>query len=78
LGAQCTGPGGVWFASWVMAAMIRCQAAALVMIAGRCELVGASGAFLERPLTVALEHQLCGPPNVDLGYHGAKVYGHRR
>ena len=49
-----------------------------VMIAGERELVSSSGAFLERSLAVALEHQLRGPPDVDLGYHSAKMYGRGR
>ena len=48
------------------------------MIAGERELVSSSGAFLERSLAVALEHQLRGPPDVDLGYHSAKMYGRGR
>ena len=42
-----------------------------IVIADGCELVGASGAFLERALTVPLEHQLRRPPDVDLGYQRA-------
>jgi hypothetical protein len=40
-----------------------------VVIAGRCELVNARGAFLERFLAIALEHQGGGAPDVDLGNH---------
>jgi hypothetical protein len=39
------------------------------VIAGGCELVDARGAFLERFLAVALEHQGGGAPDVDLGNH---------
>jgi hypothetical protein len=42
-----------------------------VVIAGERELVSSSGAFLERFLAVALEHQLRRPPNVDLRYQGS-------
>jgi hypothetical protein len=38
-----------------------------VVIAGRWELVGPRGAFLERLLAIALEHQVGGAPDVDLG-----------
>ena len=44
-----------------------------VGITGERELVSSSGAFLERFLAVALEHQLCRPPYVDLGYHAGKA-----
>jgi hypothetical protein len=40
-----------------------------VVIAGGCEVVGALAAFLERFIAVALEHQVGGAPDVDLGYH---------
>ncbi len=42
------------------------------VIAGRCELVNARGAFLERLLAVALEHEGGGAPDVDLGNHAAR------
>ena len=42
------------------------------MIAFGCELVCARGALLERVLTVTLEHQGGGAPDVDLGYHAEK------
>jgi hypothetical protein len=37
------------------------------------EFVGARRGFRERLLAVALEHELCRAPNVDLGYHGQRV-----
>ena len=43
-----------------------------VVIAGRCELFGTRGTFLERSITVALEHQGGGAPDVDLGDHVAE------
>jgi hypothetical protein len=43
-----------------------------VVIAGERELVSSSGAFVERLLTVALQHELRRSPNVDLGYHAAQ------
>ena len=45
---------------------------AVVIAFGR-ELVGTRGALLERVLTVTLEHQGGGAPDVDLGYHAEKV-----
>src|SRR6516225_3099566 len=44
-----------------------------VIIPGGRELVGASGAFLERLVAVPLQHELRRSPNIDLGYHAAKV-----
>ena len=44
-----------------------------VAVAGGRQLMGARGAFLERPIAVTLEHELRRPPNVDLGYHVAKA-----
>ena len=44
-----------------------------VVIASERELVSSSGAFVERLLAVALEHQLRRPPDIDLGYHAGKV-----
>jgi hypothetical protein len=38
-----------------------------IVIAGECKLVVAGGAFLQRSLAIALEHELCRAPNVDLG-----------
>jgi hypothetical protein len=49
-----------------------------VVIAGVGELVSSSGAFLKRSVTLAPEHQLRRPPDVDLGYHAVKMYGRRR
>lgn len=40
-----------------------------VVIVGGCQLVGARFAFLERLLAIALEHQVGGAPDIDLGYH---------
>src|SRR6202011_185872 len=50
-----------------------------VTIAGGHELVGSGGAFLERLVAIALEHQLRRPPNVDLRDHALKlhIYGQR-
>jgi hypothetical protein len=45
---------------------------AVIILLGR-EFIGARGAFLERLVAVALQHQVGGPPNVDLGYHAGKV-----
>ena len=36
-----------------------------VAVAGGRQLMGARGAFLERPIAVTLEHELRRPPNVD-------------
>ena len=49
-----------------------------VVIAGKRELVSSRGAFLERLLAVALEHELRRPPDVDLGYQPGKLHGRRR
>jgi hypothetical protein len=48
-----------------------------VVIAGGCEVVGALAAFLERFVAVALEHQVGGAPDVDLGYHAENTGGLR-
>jgi hypothetical protein len=40
-----------------------------VIIAGERQLIGSCGAFVERSLAVALEHELRRSPNIDLGYH---------
>ena len=45
---------------------------AVVIAVGR-QFVGPRGAFLERFVAIALEHELRGSPNVDLGYHSAKA-----
>src|SRR6202043_1135885 len=45
---------------------------AIVIAVGR-ELVGARAALLERFLAVALEHQIGGAPDIDLGYHAGKL-----
>src|SRR6202040_451613 len=44
-----------------------------VVIVGGCQLIGARFAFLERLLAIALEHQVGGAPDIDLGYHAAKT-----
>src|SRR5438105_2074838 len=44
-----------------------------VVIVGGCHLIGARFAFLERLLAIALEHQVGGAPDIDLGYHAAKT-----
>ena len=46
-----------------------------VIVASECEFGSSSGSLLERLITVALEHQLRRPPNVDLGYHGTTPLG---
>jgi hypothetical protein len=38
-----------------------------VVVTGGHQFVGSGGAFFERFVTIALEHQLRCPPNVDLG-----------
>jgi hypothetical protein len=43
-----------------------------VIAVGR-ELFGARAAHLERFLAVALEHQVGGAPDIDLGYHAGKL-----
>src|SRR6516165_3316215 len=43
------------------------------IVAGKRQLVSSNGAFLERSLAIALEHELCRPPNVDLGYQSARL-----
>ena len=45
---------------------------AIVIILGG-QLVGPRGAFLERLVAVALEHQVGCAPDVDLGYHADQV-----
>jgi hypothetical protein len=39
----------------------------------RAALVVVDGAFLEGLLAVALEHQVGGAPDIDIGYHGGKL-----
>ena len=48
-----------------------------IVIPGGCELIDVRAAFLERFLAVALQHQVGGPPDIDLGYHAAKIAGLR-
>ena len=43
------------------------------VIAIRRELAGARYALLERLISVALQHQGSGTPDIDLGYHGGKI-----
>ena len=43
------------------------------VIAIRREHVGARGALLERLISVALQHQGGGTPDIDLGYHAGKI-----
>jgi len=43
------------------------------VIAVRCEPVDARAAWLERFVTVALQHQGGGTPDVDLGYHAENI-----
>ena len=45
-----------------------------VVIVGGCQLIGARFAFLERLLAIALVHQVGGAPDIDLGYHAAKLH----
>ena len=40
----------------------------------RGELVAASSAFLKGLVAVALEHEVGGAPDVDLGYHGNRLH----
>jgi hypothetical protein len=44
-----------------------------VIVAGGRELIHTRGAFLERLVSVALQHELRRSPNVDLGYHASKA-----
>jgi hypothetical protein len=46
-----------------------------VVIAVGSELIGARIAFLERLLAIALEHEVGGTPDIDLGYHVGKTAG---
>ena len=50
---------------------------AVVITVGR-ELVSARRALLERLLTVALQHQIGGAPDIDLGYHAGKLQARGR
>src|SRR5207237_10284641 len=45
-----------------------------VVIVGGCQLIGARFAFLERLLAIAREHRVGGAPDIDLGYHAAKLH----
>jgi hypothetical protein len=49
-----------------------------VIVASECEFGSSSSALLQRLITVALEHQLRRPPDVDLRYHPLRMYGRRR
>ena len=44
-----------------------------VVIAGSGELIRADRTFVERFVAVALEHQVGGAPDIDLGYHTDKI-----
>jgi hypothetical protein len=44
-----------------------------VVIAGSGELIRADRAFVERFVAAALEHQVGGAPDIDLGYHADKI-----
>ena len=44
-----------------------------IVIAGKCQFVGASSALLECVVAIALEHELRCPPNVDLGYQSERL-----
>ena len=46
--------------------------AAVIVLRG--ELVAASSAFLKGLVAVALEHEVGGAPDVDLGYHGNRLH----
>jgi hypothetical protein len=70
-GGQWSRPDSVVLTSCPMASEIGRQTATVV-IADRCELLGARGAFLERPPAIVLEHQGGGAPDVDLGNHVAE------
>ena len=43
-------------------------------IRDRGELVAARSAFLKGLVAVALEHEVGGAPDVDLGYHGNRLH----
>jgi hypothetical protein len=47
-----------------------------VVVADRHEFVSSGGAFLERLVAIALEHQLRRPPNVDLRDRALKLHVH--
>jgi hypothetical protein len=44
-----------------------------VLILLRRKFISARGAFLEGLAAVPLQHEVCGTPDVDLGYHTRKV-----
>ena len=46
--------------------------AAVIVLRG--ELVAARSAFLKGLVAVALEHEVGGAPDVDLGYHGNRLH----
>lgn len=48
------------------------------VVAGGGEFVGTPGAFLERLVAAAIEHELRRSPNVNLGYHTEKLRDCRR
>ena len=43
------------------------------IVAGKRQFVCSNGAFLERSLAIALDHELCCPPNVDVRDQSAKL-----
>jgi hypothetical protein len=72
---SASAPGGVVFASWPTASVIRREVERAVAIAGGRMLVGTRGALLECFLAIAFEHQVGGTPDIDLGYHATKDGG---
>ena len=44
-----------------------------VIVPGKRYFVGSCGAFVERLIALALDHELRCPPNVDLGYQSARL-----
>jgi hypothetical protein len=60
-------------ASCLTATVIRAPRRRAIVIPVGSEHVGARAALLERFLAVALEHQIGGAPDIDLGYHAGKL-----
>src|SRR6516162_8035467 len=77
---QCTGPGGVVFASCPTASVNPAPGHRAVVIAVGRKLVDTRGALLKRLLAIAFEHQVGGSPNIDLSITRRKVhaYGQNR
>ena len=69
---QCTGPGGVVFASCPTASVNPAPGHRAVVIAVGRKLVDTRGALLKRLLAIAFEHQVGGSPNIDLRYDATK------